>query len=60
MSIFRVPLPKNEPILSYIPGSPDHTALMKELADLKANPFEIPMFIGGKEVKTDKKIDILF
>ena len=58
MSIFRVPLPKNEPILSYIPGSPEHTELLKELTDLKANPFEIPMFIGGKEVKTDKKIDI--
>ncbi|UCG61435.1 MAG: L-glutamate gamma-semialdehyde dehydrogenase [Candidatus Zixiibacteriota bacterium] len=58
MSIFQVPFPKNEPILDYAPGSPERAELEKELAALKANPCEIPLVIGGKEIKTGKKVDI--
>ncbi len=59
MSIFQVPFPVNEPILNYAPGSPERAQLEKELAALKANPCEIPLVIGGKDVKTGKKVDIL-
>ncbi|MBU0982315.1 MAG: L-glutamate gamma-semialdehyde dehydrogenase [candidate division Zixibacteria bacterium] len=58
MSIFRVPTPQNEPIRSYAPGSADRVALEKALAELKANPLEIPMVIGGKDVTTDTTIEI--
>ncbi|MFQ5454320.1 MAG: aldehyde dehydrogenase family protein, partial [Candidatus Zixiibacteriota bacterium] len=58
MGIYQVPYPKNEPILDYSPGSTERTKLKKALADLKANPLEIPMVINGKEVKTGKKIEI--
>ena len=58
MGIFRVPLPKNEPILNYAPGSAERALLEKELAHLKANPFEIPLVIGGADVTTGKKVDI--
>ena len=58
MGIFKVPMPQNEPILDYAPGSADRTALVAELKKLKENPVEIPMFIGGEEIKTDTKIDI--
>ena len=58
MGIFRIPFPKNEPILNYAPGSSERAELTKALSELKANPMEIPMVIGGKEIKTDKKIDI--
>lgn len=58
MSRFNVPVPKNEPVLNYAPGSPERTELLKALADLKANPIDIPMVINGKEVTTDTKIDI--
>lgn len=58
MGNFRVPPPKNEPTLNYAPGSAERAGIEKALAELKANPIEIPMYIGGKEVKTGTKIEI--
>jgi 1-pyrroline-5-carboxylate dehydrogenase len=58
LGYFSYPMPVNEPVLSYAPGSPERTALKKALADAKKKPIEIPMFIGGKAVKTGKKQDI--
>jgi len=57
MGIFRVPPPVNEPVKDYAPGSPERARLDKALADLKANPVEIPMILNGKEV-TGEKIKI--
>ncbi|MDD3103944.1 MAG: 1-pyrroline-5-carboxylate dehydrogenase, partial [Candidatus Cloacimonetes bacterium] len=47
---FEVPVPKNEAILSYAPGTPERELLQKALADLGNDFFEIPAIIGGKEV----------
>lgn len=58
MGNFRVPPPKNEPILNYAPGSPERAGIEKALAELKASPIEIPMYIGGKEVRTGSKLEI--
>jgi 1-pyrroline-5-carboxylate dehydrogenase len=58
MSRFTVPIPKNEPVRDYAPGSADRAALVRALADLKANPIEVCSIINGKEIKTGKKIDI--
>jgi len=58
MGIFRVPLPKNEPVLSYAPKTAERAQLEKELAYLKANPIEIPLVIGGQEIKTAKKVEV--
>ncbi|MEA1980519.1 MAG: L-glutamate gamma-semialdehyde dehydrogenase [candidate division Zixibacteria bacterium] len=58
MSVFQVPYPENEPIKSYAPGTIERAELEKALEYLKSNPIEIPMVIDGKDVKTDKKIDI--
>ncbi len=58
MSVFRVPIPKNEPIRDYAPGSADRAALVKAIAELKAHPIEITSIIGGKEIKGGKKIEI--
>jgi len=58
MSVFQVPYPVNEPIKSYTPGTIERAELEKALEYLKSNPIEIPMVIDGKDVKTDKKIDI--
>jgi 1-pyrroline-5-carboxylate dehydrogenase len=58
MSNYRVPEPKNEPVLNYAPNSPERAALLKALAELKENPVEIPLIIGGKPVITDRKIEI--
>jgi len=59
MGNFRVPPPKNEPILNYAPGSPERAGIERALAELKAAPIEIPMYIGGKEVRTGTKLEIL-
>jgi 1-pyrroline-5-carboxylate dehydrogenase len=53
---FSYPIPLNEPVLSYAPGSPERVALKKALAELKKEELDIPMYIGGEEVRTgDKK-----
>jgi 1-pyrroline-5-carboxylate dehydrogenase len=53
---FNVPTPVNETILPYAPGSTERTQLKKALADARATTVDVPMFIGGKEVRTDKKV----
>lgn len=52
---FSYPLPANEPVLQYAPGSPEKIALKKTLAELKKKALDIPMYIGGKAVKTGNK-----
>ncbi len=50
--------PKNEPVLSYAPGSPERKSLYKTLADMKSKQRDIPMYINGQEVRTGKKVEI--
>lgn len=51
-AIFKLPTVKNEPNFNYAPGSPERAALKKALAELEAAaPFEVPAFVGGKEVR---------
>ena len=47
-----IPDPTNEPIRSYAPGSPEREALKRKLEELKSTQVEIPLIIGGKEIKT--------
>ncbi|BDX38602.1 1-pyrroline-5-carboxylate dehydrogenase [Tenuifilaceae bacterium CYCD] len=51
-AIFNFERPKNEPILEYRPNSQERIRLEKELENLANNPIEIPIIIGGKEIKT--------
>ena len=55
---FSYPLPVNEPVLNYAPGSPEKKRLKQVLAELKKEQADIPMYIGSKEVRTNKKIAI--
>jgi 1-pyrroline-5-carboxylate dehydrogenase len=55
---FSYPLPANDPVIPYAPGTPEKAALKKALADLKKKELDIPMYIGGKIVRTDKKMAI--
>lgn len=55
---FYYPLPVNEPVLNYAPGSKEKLALKAALAELKSGTVDVPMFIGGEEVRTGKTMDI--
>jgi 1-pyrroline-5-carboxylate dehydrogenase len=48
---FEVPVPKNEPVRPYEPGSATRKSLKAELARMAGEVVEIPMIIGGKEVR---------
>lgn len=56
--IFRLPAIGNEPIKTYAPGSPERISLQAKIKELRSKEVDIPMIIGGKEVRTDKLIDI--
>lgn len=51
---FSYPLPVNEPVHSYAPGTPERKALKQTLKELKSQSADIPMYIGGQEVRTGK------
>lgn len=53
-AIFKIEKPKNEPILSYVPGSKEKEELKNKIKELKSKKIEIPLIIGGKEIKTGK------
>jgi len=55
---FKLPTPVNEPVLTYAPGTPEKAELKKKLAELQTKQIEIPLIIGGKEIKTGKTAEI--
>ncbi len=54
----RVPPPRNEPALSHAPGTPERRALKARLADLAGREIEIPLVIGGREVRTGRLAEV--
>lgn len=57
-AIFRVPKAVNEPVKSYAPNSPERAELKQALKDLKNRVVDIPMVIGGKEIRTGNTVAI--
>lgn len=55
---FEIPTIKNEPVLSYAPGSPERKELKAALVALKKEEADIPMYIGGEEIRTGDKAAI--
>jgi len=55
---FHYPLPANEPVLSYAPGSVERALLKKSLKDLKSKKIDVPMYIGSEEIFTEKKVEM--
>ncbi|MCX6213221.1 L-glutamate gamma-semialdehyde dehydrogenase [Spirosoma sp.] len=55
---FNVPVPVNEPVKEYRPGSPEREALKKAIAEFRYQETDIPMYIGGEEVRTDRKLRV--
>ncbi len=51
-ALVKIPTPFNEPVLSYAPGTPERKALKDQLAKMLSQQVEIPLLIGGEEVKS--------
>lgn len=53
---FNVPVAKNEPVKSYAPGSPERAEVKAMLDKMRSEEIDVPMYIGGEEVRTGNKI----
>jgi 1-pyrroline-5-carboxylate dehydrogenase len=51
-AIFPLAVPANEPVRSYAPGSPEKKSLKQRLDQMLKERIEIPLLIGGKEVRS--------
>ncbi len=56
--VFSPPLPRNEPVLGYAPGSAERAALQAELDRQSAEVVEIPCVVGGKRYFTGQTVDV--
>src|SRR5688572_2956807 len=59
LGLFRTPPPRNEPVLAYAPGSAERKRLEAELARQTAEVIEIPLWIGGHEVRSQRTADVI-
>lgn len=57
-AIYKVPIPKNEPVNSYAPGTPARESLQAKLKELRAQEVDVPMYIGSEEVRTGKTLPL--
>ena len=57
--VVKVPRPVNEPVHSYGPGSADKAALKKRLRDMLEERVEVPLIIGGEEVRTGATVEAI-
>jgi 1-pyrroline-5-carboxylate dehydrogenase len=53
---FNIPEPVNEPVKAYAPGSPERSSLIKTIEEMRSTVVDVPMFIGGREVRTGKTV----
>src|SRR4051794_2434527 len=55
----NIPLPHNEPVLSYAPGSPERAALKSALTSVGSRLADIPAVVGGREVRSGVTHDVV-
>ncbi len=56
---WNIPIPRNEPVLSYAPGAPERAALKSALTTVGSRPIEIPAVVAGREVRTGVTQDVV-
>ncbi len=56
--IFTVPVPVNEPVRAYAPGSAERESLLKQYDIMYNSTIDVPMYIGNKKVTTSNKKSI--
>lgn len=55
---YEVPAPQNENVKNYLPESKERAELKKALTEARSKRMDIPMIIGGKEIRTENKVKI--
>jgi 1-pyrroline-5-carboxylate dehydrogenase len=55
---YKVPVAVNEPVKSYAPNSPERTELLATYAKMYQEEVDIPIYIGGEEIRTGKTVKI--
>ncbi len=55
---FTVPVPTNEPVYTYAVGTKERKLLKAAIDEARSKQIDIPMYIGGKEITTSKKVTI--
>ena len=55
---YKLPEIKNESVLTYAPGSEERKEIQAMLNELRATVVDLPMIIGGKAIRTEKRIRI--
>lgn len=58
-AIVNIEMPQNEPVLSYAPNTPERKALKDQLKKMTSEIIEIPLIIGGKEIRTGNTVDVV-
>ncbi len=54
----RIPVPQNEPIRPYTPGSPERASLQARLRQMKSESVDIPVVVGGREIRSGRTVEI--
>ncbi|MDH5283425.1 MAG: L-glutamate gamma-semialdehyde dehydrogenase [Gemmatimonadota bacterium] len=55
----NIPQPHNEPVLAYAPGSPERATLKAALDRMADETIEIPVIIGGEEIRTGNQHSVV-
>ena len=55
---FNVPVPVNEPVLNYAPGSAERKSLKEAIQEARSKVLDIPMYIGDQEVRSGKTAEL--
>ncbi len=58
MPLWKIEKPQTEKFIGYEPGTKEREILKKKLAEMREKTIEIPLIIGGKEVKTGDTVEI--
>ena len=53
--VFNVPIPTNEPVKGYAPGSPEREELLAKYDEMYNQQIDVPMYIGAEQVRTNDK-----
>jgi len=53
-AVVRIPVPTNEPVFSFAPGTAEREQLKAAIQELSAQKIDIPLIIGGREIRTGR------